>query len=80
MIIVRKKRAGVMGGALLLLGLAVFFLSVVAPWYGGPIFVACVILGAMLAVGIHRLRRSKRSVSVVEDSRDDREAEPIEPK
>ena len=80
MIIVRKRKAGVMAGAVLLLGLTVFILSVVTPWYGGPIFVACVIAGAMAAVVIYRLRRSKRSVSVVEDSREDREAKPIDPK
>ncbi len=72
MLNVRKRKAGVMGGAVLLLGLTVFILSIVTPWYGGPIFAACVILGGMLAVGIHRLRRSKRTVSVVEEPTEDR--------
>jgi hypothetical protein len=80
MITVTKRHAGIMGGAVFLLGLTVFILSILTPWYGGPIFAACVIFGGLLAVGIHHLRRSRRTVSVIEDSREDAEAKPIQPK
>jgi hypothetical protein len=80
MVEVNRGTIGVMSGVVLLLGLTAFILSIVTPWYGAPVFAACLILGALLAVGIHRSRRTRPPISVVEESQDDQEAQSIEPK
>jgi len=69
-----------MSGVVLLLGLTAFILGVLTPWYGAPVFAGSVILGALLAIGLHRSRRPKPSVSVLPDAQPNDDAKPIEPR